>query len=132
MKNPVKILITFHLAPELIDTIKVVDRNLEILYDPTLLGTPRYLNDQHGAPINRSSEQEDRLRSMMAEAEILFGYVPQGYQADIKKWFPRLRWNQSPSTGIGWGAKKNNWTNTDIVFTTASGVHKTPLAEFCI
>jgi phosphoglycerate dehydrogenase-like enzyme len=132
MKKPMKILITFHLAPELIEDIKAVDGNLEIMYDPTLLGTPRYLNDQHGSPFNRSSEQEDRFRSMMAEAEILFGYIPQGYQADIKKWFPKLKWNQSPSAGIGWGAKRYNWTDTDIVFTTASGIHETPLAEFCI
>jgi phosphoglycerate dehydrogenase-like enzyme len=131
MKSPVKILLTFNLAPELVDKIKAVE-GVEVLYDPTLLGTPRYLNDQHGGPINRSSEQEDRLRSMMAEAEILFGYVPPGYQDDIKKWLPRLRWNQSPSAGIGWGAKSHKWTDTDIVFTTASGIHETPLAEFTI
>jgi len=132
MKSPVKILITFNLAPELIDKIKAVDENIEVLYDSTLLGAPRYLNDQHGSPIKRSSEQEERFRSMMAEAEILFGYVPQGYQANIRRWFPRLRWNQSPSAGIGWGAKANNWTDIDIVFTTSSGIHETPLAEFCI
>jgi phosphoglycerate dehydrogenase-like enzyme len=72
------------------------------------------------------------LRSMMASAEVLFGYVSQGYQADIKRWFPKLRWNQSPSAGIGWGAKRYNWTDTDILFTTASGIHETPLAEFCM
>jgi phosphoglycerate dehydrogenase-like enzyme len=132
MKSPVKILITFHLAPELVNNIRSVDENLEILYDPTLLGTPRYLNDQHGEPINRSKEEEDKFRQMMAKAEVLFGYVPQGYQADVKKWFPKLRWNQSTSAGIGWGAKRYNWTDTDIVFTTASGIHETPLAEFCI
>ena len=128
----VKILVTFHIAPELLERIKAVDPGVEILYNPSLLGRPRYMNDQHGAPIERTPEQEERLRGMMAEAEVLFGYVPRGYGRDIKGFFPLLRWNQSPSAGIGWGAKRSGWTETDIDFTTASGMHATPLAEFCL
>jgi glyoxylate/hydroxypyruvate reductase A len=131
MNAPIKILITFHLAPELIEKIKMVDENIDILYDPALLGIPRYLNDQHGSPMNRTKDQEEKYRQMMAEAEILFGYIPPGYQ-DIDKWFPKLKWNQSTSAGIGWGAKNYNWTDTNVIFTTASGIHETPLAEFCI
>ena len=132
MQNPIKILISFHIAAELIEKIRAVESRIEILYDPILLGKPRYRNDQHGGAIQRTPEQEAKLQSMMAEAEILLGYVPPGYQSDITKWFPRLRWNQSPSAGIGWGAKTHGWTETDVVFTTASGVHATPLAEFCM
>jgi phosphoglycerate dehydrogenase-like enzyme len=132
MVNTVKILVTFHLDPELIKKIEKVDKRIEILYDPTLLGKPRYVNDQHGETILRTLEQEEKLKTLMAEADILFGYVPPPYHKDIKKWFPRLRWNQSPSAGIGWGAKNNNWVETDITFTTASGMHDTPLAEFCL
>ncbi|TFH15931.1 D-2-hydroxyacid dehydrogenase [Candidatus Bathyarchaeota archaeon] len=132
MKEPIKISISFHIASELIEKIKEVDPRITILYDPGLLGIPRYPNDQHGSAIQRTSEQEKKLQNMMAEADILYGYVPPKYQDNIKKWFPRLRWNQSPSAGIGWGAKTHGWTETDVTFTTASGMHATPLAEFCM
>jgi phosphoglycerate dehydrogenase-like enzyme len=133
MKDQIKIFITFHIAPELLSKIKSVDPKIEILYDPSLLGEPRYTCDQHGGPIKRSPEQDQKLQSMMAETEILFGYLPTGYGGrDIKKWFPKLRWNQSPSAGIGWGAKESGLIETDITFTTAGGVHNIPLAEFCI
>jgi phosphoglycerate dehydrogenase-like enzyme len=128
----VKILITFHIAPRLIERIREVDPGVEILYDPSLLGKPRYMNDQHGGPIERTPEQEERFRGMMGEAEVLFGYVPRGYSGEKERRFPRLRWVQSPSAGIGWGAKASGWTETDVHFTTASGMHSTPLAEFCL
>ncbi len=132
MTAPLKILVTFNIAQELLEKVRATDPRIQILYDPTLLGKPRYMCDQHGEVIQRTPEQESRLKSMMAEAEILFGYVPQGYQDSLRTWFPRLRWNQSPSAGIGWGAKAHGWTETDIQFTTASGMHDTPLAEFCL
>jgi phosphoglycerate dehydrogenase-like enzyme len=130
--SPVKILVSFHVEERLLDRVRDVDPSLEVLYDKTLLGEPRYMNDQHGGPIERTPEQEERLREMMAEADILFGYVPRGYGREIERWFPKLKWNQSPSAGIGWAAKRRGWTETDIQFTTASGMHATPLAEFCL
>jgi phosphoglycerate dehydrogenase-like enzyme len=132
MKNPLRVLITFHIDPELIDNIKKVDPRVIIMHDPDLFGPPRYPNDQHGSEIIRTLEQEKKLQDMMSQADILLGYVPRGYQNNITKWFPKLKWNQSPSAGIGWGARAHGWTETDILFTTASGVHSTPLAEFCI
>ena len=80
----VKVLLTFHIDSELIEKIKAVDEDIEILYDPDLLGKPRYLNDQHGGVIDRTMEQKAKLESLMAEAEIVFGYVPRGYYGDIK------------------------------------------------
>ena len=114
-----KLFISFHIAPELLEKIRLADPDMEIMYNPSLLGKPRYRNDQHGGPIKRTPEQEEKLQAMIAEAEILFGYVPSDYR-DLGKWFPKLRWNQSPSAGIGWGVKRFGWTETDIDFTTAS------------
>ena len=71
MDSP-KILISFHILPELIDKIKSALPEAEILYKPELYGKPRYMNDQHGAPIERTPEQEEMLQSMMAKADILF------------------------------------------------------------
>ncbi len=132
MSDKVKVMITFYLEQELVNKIKTLDPRIELLYEPSLLGKPRYMNDQHGGSIERTSEQEEELRVMMAKAEVLFGYVPRGYGSEIQRWFPKMRWNQSPSAGIGWGAKRYGWTETDINFTTASGIHATPLSEFCL
>ena len=115
-----KLFISFNIDPVLIEKIKQTDPDIEILYDPSILPRPRYRNDQHGGPFQRTPEQEEKIRGMMAEAEILFGYVPPDYR-DLGKWFPKLRWNQSPSAGIGWGVRRHGWTETDIDFTTASG-----------
>jgi len=131
MSDQINILITFHIARELVEKIKAVDPRIKIIYNPSLLGKPRYPNDQHGAPIQRTPEQEDKFKQMMNKAEIIFGYIPREY-SDIKSHFPRLKWNQSPSAGIGWRVFKRGWTETDIIFTTNSGTHATPLAEFCM
>ena len=55
--------ISFHIDPRLIEKIKQADPDIEILYDPSLLGKPRYKNDQHGGPIARTSEQEEKYRA---------------------------------------------------------------------
>jgi phosphoglycerate dehydrogenase-like enzyme len=127
----VKTLITFHIAQELLEKIKGLP-DIEVMYDPSLLGKPRYQNDQHGSPINHTQEQKKKLTDMMKETELLFGYIPSEYQSDIQQHFPRLRWMQSASAGIGWRAKSLGWTETDIDFTSSSGIHSTPLAEFCL
>jgi glyoxylate/hydroxypyruvate reductase A len=127
----VKTLITFHIDHELLDKVKGLP-DIEVMYDPSLLGKPRYKNDQHGAPINHTPEQRKKLTEMMRETEVLLGYVPSEYQSDIKLHFPKLRWMQSASAGIGWRAKSQGWTETDIDFTSSSGIHSTPLAEFCL
>jgi phosphoglycerate dehydrogenase-like enzyme len=132
MSTPLNIFISFHIAPELVEQIQAVNPRIHVLYDPSLLGKPRYLNDQHGAPIQRTPVQKNRITQMMKKAEVLFGYIPKNYSDDIKRYFPLLKWNQSPSAGIGWGLYKRGWTETDIEFTTNSGTHSTPLAEFCM
>ena len=131
MTSEVKVLITFHLATDLLQRVEQLP-GVQVLYDPSLLGKPRYMNDQHGGPIQRTPEQGARLREMMSQAEVLFGYVPDEYQPEIRRHLPRLRWMQSASAGIGWRAKTMGWTETDIMFTSSSGIHSTPLAEFCL
>lgn len=126
-----KILISFHILPELIERIKETLPEAEVLYEPELYGKPRYDNDQHGAPAERTPEQEKRLQSLMAQADILYGYFFKGY-GDLENWWPNLKWNQSASAGIGWRVAQMGWDKSDVIFTTASGIHATPLAEFCL
>ena len=57
-------MISFHIAPELLEKIRQTDTDLEIMYDPSLLGKPRYKNDQHGNRIERTPEQEEKLQEI--------------------------------------------------------------------
>lgn len=126
----VKVLIAFRLAPEYVNQIRELDPRVEVLYQPELLGDLRYPTD-HSAPVHRTPEEELRWRELLAQAEVMFGF-DYTHLADLPQVSPRLKWVQGTSTGIGQYIKKHGWDQTDIVFTTAGGVHSGPLAEFCL
>jgi glyoxylate/hydroxypyruvate reductase A len=132
MSDKLNVIITFHLKPEFVERIKQVDSRLVVYYEPELFGKPRYLNDQHGERIQRTPEQEARWLELLKKADILFGYIARPYITRLSELAPRLKWNQSPSAGIGQMVKRSGQTESDIIFTTASGVHSTPLGEFCM
>jgi len=132
MKETLRTLITFRLAPELVEKIQAADPRVEIIYEPGLLGKLRYPNDQHGGPVNRTPEEEQRWLSHLSRADVVFGYLDAKYASRIQELAPNLRWIQSPSAGIGQSAKRTGLTETDIILTTSSGMHATPLAEFCL
>jgi glyoxylate/hydroxypyruvate reductase len=116
---------------EHIDRIRAIDHRIELLHDPTLLPTPRYVADHVGSPTKRTPEQEARFLDMLGRAEVLFDF-PSGHYRDLQAVAPRLRWLQSTSAGIGQMVKRVGLDQTDITFTTASGVHARPLADFCL
>jgi glyoxylate/hydroxypyruvate reductase len=127
-----KILIASYLEPEYVDRIRQVSPQLDVMYEPTLLAVPRYAADHYGVP-NRSPEQETRWQQLLAAADILFDFDP-SHRKDLPELAPRVRWVQSTSAGIGQFVKRMNYDKRmpNTVFTTASGVHATPLAEFCM
>jgi len=132
MTESLKVFITFHLAPELVEKVRAADPRVEIIYEPGLLGKLRYPNDQHGAPVNRTPEAEQRWQGNLSKADVVFGYLDAKYASRIGELAPGLKWIQSPSAGIGQMVKRMGLTETDIILTTSSGMHATPLAEFCL
>lgn len=131
--TPVAVVIASYLEPVFIDRIRAVDPRLRVVYEPDLLPTPRYACDHVGAPRTLTPEQEARWRAHLAAAEVLFDfdYVRRGELPDLA---PNLRWLQATSAGIGQFVKRMGYDQRmpNTVFTTASGVHAVPLAEFCI
>ena len=103
---------------------------LEVLHEPELLASPRYIAD-HTAPVTRTPEQEARWRSLLARAEILYDF-DRSSGAELPARAPNLRWIQATSAGIGEYVRKMGYGESmpETVFTTASGVHARPLAEF--
>ncbi len=124
------VLIASYLEPELVEQIRREVPQVEVVYRPDLLGTPRYIAD-HNAPINRSTEQEAEWQSLLAQADILFDF-DHSHVADLPQLAPKLKWIQATSAGIGQFVKQQGYDKTGWIFTTASGVHARPLAEFVI
>jgi phosphoglycerate dehydrogenase-like enzyme len=128
------ILITSYIEPEHVERIRRVDERLEVIYEPELLRPPRYAADHNGDPaFQRTPEQERRWRGLLARAEILFDIDPT-HRADLPDVARNARWVQATSAGIGQLVQENHYDTRmpKTVFTTASGVHRRPLAEFVV
>ena len=130
MLDKVKVMITFRIEQEFVEEIKAVDPRIELLYESSLMGYPRY--QSHHVGFNGTPEQEKQWEKMLGQAEVIFGYITPSHSHNLKKIAPNLKWVQSPSTGIGQMVYESGLNDSDIVFTTAGGVHTRPLAEFCM
>jgi glyoxylate/hydroxypyruvate reductase A len=125
------VLIASYLEPELVDRIRKEVPEVKVHYHPELLGSPRYTAD-HTAPVSRSPEQEAQWQALLAEADILFDFDA-SHREDLPDLAPNVKWIQATSAGIGQFVRRIGYADrTDWVFTTASGVHARPLAEFAV
>ena len=129
----VRVLIASYLEPELVDRIREVDARIAVTYEPALLRPPRYAADHAGAPLVRTDDQEVAWRRHLAKADVLFDF-DQTHREDLPDLAPNVRWVQATSAGIGQFVKRMGYDRRmpDAVFTTASGVHAQPLAEFAV
>ncbi len=128
------VLICSFLEPEHVERIRRVDDRLNVIYAPELLHPARYAADHHGDPaFQRTPEQEERWRGLLARADILFDFDPT-HRADLPDLAPHARWIQATSAGIGQLVNGRGYDTRmpNTIFTTASGVHARPLAEFVV
>lgn len=127
------VLIASYLEPQHVERIRGLDARLSVLYEPDLLPRPRYPADHTGAPRERTAEEEERWLDLLAEADILFDF-DRSHLEDLPDLAPRIRWVQATSAGIGQLVRRSRLAERmpGTVFTTASGVHARPLAEFCL
>jgi glyoxylate/hydroxypyruvate reductase len=127
----VNVLICSYLEPELVERIRAVDARLSVCYEPDLLPQPRYRADHVGQPLKRTSEQQARWEQLLGEAEVLFDFDYTGV-AELPARARNVRWVQATSAGIGQFVTRQHYARMNAVFTTSSGVHARPLAEFTI
>lgn len=125
-----KVLIASFLEPVHIERIRAEAPGVEVVYRPDLIGAPRFQAD-HTAPMQRTPEQEAEWRELLAGTEILFDF-DHTHHEDLPALAPKLRWIQATSAGIGQAVKRYGYDRTGWRFTTASGVHARPLAEYCL
>ncbi len=126
------------LEAELVASIEAVDDRLDVRYHPDLLPPLRFPGDHRGvASFHRPPEQEDRWRTMLAEAEVLFGLPadsPEGL-AEAVRANTGLRWVQATAGGAGEQVRAAGLTAEElarVAITRAGGVHVGPLAEFAL
>jgi len=126
------ILIASYLEPEYVARIRAVSPRLQVVYEPGLLAPPRYHAD-HYNQIDRTPGQEARWRSLLGQADILFDF-DYTHRQDLPDLAPNLRWLQSSSAGIGQFIRRAGYDRRlpNAIFTTGSGVHARPLADFCL
>jgi hypothetical protein len=121
------------LDADLVETIRSVDpKQLDVIYEPDLHPPLRYPCDHKGAStFTRTAEQTYRWQSGLARAEILFDCpIPTEDGPGDIVYAKNAKWLQCTSSGIGELVKKTGLDQTDIIITTARGVHSGPLAEF--
>jgi phosphoglycerate dehydrogenase-like enzyme len=133
MEQPTyNLLIASYLEPEHVERIRAHDARLDVVYEPELLPTARYAGDHYNR-IERTPVQQARWRALLARAEILFDFDHSNFQ-ELPDLAPNVRWVQCTSAGIGQTVRRYGYDTRmpRTIFTTASGVHAAPLAEFCI
>jgi glyoxylate/hydroxypyruvate reductase len=130
--RPLKILIASPLEPEQAERIAAAaPGRIEVIFEPELLPVPRYVADHKGRPRALNAAQRARWLGHLREADISFDFdwlAPER----LLEHAPRLRWVQGTSAGIGELLRRTGLIDSDLLFTTAAGVHGSPLAEFVI
>ena len=126
-----RILVTTWLDRDQVERIREAAAPVPVVYEPDLLRPPRYPADHFGADRELTPEQDARWLGLLAQATILFDFDP-SHRGDLPEVAPRVRWIQATSAGIGPFVRRHGYAERmpGTVFTTASGVHARPLAEF--
>jgi phosphoglycerate dehydrogenase-like enzyme len=107
-------------APDQVDVVHAVD----------LLPPARYIADHDGPPTwSRSEQDQTRWLEVLASADVLFG-VPREATSAVLALCPKLKWLQGTSAGMGQPAQRLGLIDSDVIVTTASGVHAGALSEF--
>jgi phosphoglycerate dehydrogenase-like enzyme len=123
-----RIFIASPLEPTHVETIRAVDpQRVEVIYQPDLLPPTRYVADHTGDGFVRNADQKRRWLEGLSQADILWDLPPTVEDLAAAK---RLKWIHTTSTGIGQPVKELGLQRSDIILTTARGVHAGPLAEF--
>ena len=129
--DPVVVMIATILEQEHVDRIASVDpRRVRIIYRPDLQPPSRYVADHHGpSDWTRDPADETEFRSLLSQAEVLWDFADIRDAAPLEL-SPKLKWVQTSSAGVGQQVKKLGLQESDLIVTTASGVHGQPLTEF--
>ena len=132
----VRVLVTFALEPELVQQVEKIDPRLDV----KVLGQEarQLFRGQRKYPSELEAQTaRQELEESMAEAEVLFGFWGPGlielYPTPdaLRQRAPDLRWLQLTSAGVD-RAARSGLIETDLMVTSASGLHATPIGEYVL
>lgn len=128
--TPLVVMITSPLEPEYVAQIsEAFPGQMEVVYRPELMPVPRYRND-HGDPAWRlSGDAQREWHALLSRADVLFDF-PHNEERPFTELCPRVRWVQTSSAGVGPLVRDLGLQESDLLITTASGIHAQPLTEF--
>lgn len=131
-QEKLNLVVTSFLEPHLIDRINAVapDR-LNVFYDPGLVQIPRYSSDHNGEDPTLTADERGKWIEWLHTADLMFDI--DWMQPDrLLTNAPRLRWVQCTSAGIAEKLGRYGLADSNVTFTTCSGIHAVPLAEFVV
>jgi phosphoglycerate dehydrogenase-like enzyme len=119
------------LEQEYVDRVAAAEPDrIELIYRPDLMPPTRYLGDHNGpADWPGFETRREEWRSLLARAEVLWDFATHENIGPLEL-SPNLRWVQGTSAGMGQYVKQLGLQSSDVIVTTASGVHGEALAEF--
>ena len=121
------------LEEEQVERIRRVDpERVEVIYETDLLPPVRYPADHNGVDSFRlSDEQATRWRAHLARADVSWDFPPDLPDGTSSlSLASNLKWIQTTSSGVGQRVKRLGLHETELIITTARGIHAGPLAEF--
>ncbi len=129
--EPCRVVIASYLEPEHVERIVAGEPRAEIVYEPSLLPTPRYPSDHHGESPALQPADRKRWESIVAGAEVMFDF-DWSSPGTLPERCPRLRLIQATSAGVGGFMTRTGLDRSEIEVCTAAGTHAIPLAEFAL
>ena len=103
---------------------------VDVNFAVDLLPPARYAADHDGPEdFTRSASDQLRWMEILASADVLF-CLPREAKTNLLALCPKLKWLQGTSAGMGQPAVRLGLIESDVIVTTASGVHGGPLSEF--
>jgi len=121
----VRVVVTTPLEDDLLERIRAADERIELVVPRELIAAPAFPS-AHPFPA-----PDERWDALLESAEVLFDFGPLDLAPRLSS-RPHLRWIQATSAGVGRLVERAGLQRSDVVVTTASGVHARALAEFAL
>jgi phosphoglycerate dehydrogenase-like enzyme len=132
-KQPLNVFISTPLEQVHVDRIRQVAPEIVTVNDNAALLPPaRYTADHKGAEtFARTIAEEEQWRAGLAVADILWDFPPASADGSGGlSLAPNVKWVQTTSSGVGQMVKALGLQDSDLLITTARGIHAWPLADF--
>lgn len=127
---PLVVMITSPLESEYVEQIaEAFPGEIELIYREDMVPRPRYRGDHGHYDRGLTGETQKEWHALLSRADVLFDF-PEYESRPFGELCPRVQWVQTSSAGVGPMVRNLGLQDSDLLVTTASGLHAQPLTEF--